>query len=80
MIFTRVDFVNVLRGSHETDQRLAGILHTIQALDNVFGLDKVENLGLKFFGSGCEHSMVSERRLLNVGRAEEVDTAPGESP
>jgi hypothetical protein len=24
--------------------------------------------------------MVSERRLLNVGRAEEVDTAPGEVP
>ena len=27
-------------------------------------MDKVEDFGLKFFGSGCEHSMVSERRLL----------------
>jgi hypothetical protein len=56
------------------------ILHTIQALDNVFRLTKVENFGLKFFGSGCEHFMVSERRFIGVGRAEEVDTAPGEVP
>ena len=40
------------------------ILHIIQALDNVFCVDTVEDSGLKFFGSGCEHSMVSERRLL----------------
>ena len=55
-------------------------LHTIQALDKCFWIDKVENFGLKFFCSGCEHSMVSERRFIGVGRAEEVDTAPGEVP
>jgi len=32
---------------------------------------------LKFFGSGCEHSMVSERRFLEFGRAEGVDIVRG---
>ena len=40
------------------------ILHIIQALDNAFCVDKVEDCGLKFFGSDCEDSSVSGRRLL----------------
>jgi hypothetical protein len=36
------------------------ILHIIEALDNVFCVDKVEDSGLKFFGSDCEYFGVGE--------------------
>ena len=32
------------------------------------------------FGNDCEPPTVSERRFIEVGRAEEVDTVPGKSP
>jgi len=55
-------------------------VHIIQALDNVFCVDKVEDSDLKFFGSDCEHSSVSGRRLLKWAVLKNVDTAPGKSP
>ena len=35
----------------------------IQALNNVFCVDKIEDSGMKFFGSNCEHSPGAGRRL-----------------
>jgi len=55
------------------------ILHIIQALDNAFCVDKVEDSELKFFGSYCVHSSVSGEAVIEVGRAEDVDAAPRKS-
>src|ERR1700730_11365991 len=48
-------------------------------VDNVFFVDKVEDSGLEFFGSDCEHSPVGGGGY-RIGRGEEVDTAPREVP
>ena len=79
MIFALADSVNMLRGSHEPTSG-GCILHTIQSLDNVFGLTKSRISGWKFFGSGCEHSMVSERRFVDWAVLKEWTPRQGKSP
>jgi len=58
------------------------ILHTIQALDNVFGLTKSRILGLKFFGFWQRLRALYGvgEAVIEMGRAEEVDTAQREIP
>jgi hypothetical protein len=56
------------------------ILHIIQALVNVFCVDRVEILGLKFFGERLRVLSGTERRLLKWAVLNGSNAASGKVP